>query len=78
VGRFDWPLIDKTGLTELYSIPSVDWFAIIPGGLRSNPGIEPSQLFSYILDKLGLKIETEKATVDMLLIDYVEPPTLEN
>jgi len=80
VGRFDRPLIDKTGLTELYSIPSVDWFAIIPGGLksRSNPGIEPSQLFSDILDKLGLRIETEKATVDMLLIDHVEPPSLEN
>ena len=30
VVRFDRPLVDKTGLTELYSIPSVDWSAIIP------------------------------------------------
>ena len=78
VGRFDRPLVDKTGLTELYSIPSVDWSAIIPGALKSNPGIEPSQLFSDILDKLGLKIETQKANVDMVLIDHVEPPSLEN
>jgi uncharacterized protein (TIGR03435 family) len=78
VGRFDRPLVDKTGLTELYGIPSVDWSAIIPGALRSNPGIAPSQLFSDILDKLGLKIETQKATVDMVLIDHVEPPSLEN
>jgi hypothetical protein len=50
----------------------VDWSAIIPGALRSNPGIEPSQLFSDILDRLGPKIETQKAIVDMLLIDHVE------
>ena len=78
VGRFDRPLVDKTVTHGLYSIPSVDWSAIIPGALRSNPGIEPSQLFSDILDKLGLKIEMQKATVDMVLIDHVEPPNLGN
>jgi uncharacterized protein (TIGR03435 family) len=77
VARLDRPVVDKTGLTGLYSIP-VDWSAFISGGPRPEPGTDPSQLFSDMLDRIGLKLESQTAVADMLLVDHVEPPTLEN
>lgn len=77
VTRMDRPLVDKTGLTGLYSIP-VDWSAFVAGAPRPEPGTDPNQLFSDMLDRIGLKLESQKAVVDMLLVDHVEPPSLEN
>jgi len=34
--------------------------------------------FIDVLDKLGLKLETQKAIVNMLFVDHVEVPDLEN
>jgi uncharacterized protein (TIGR03435 family) len=70
------PIVDRTGLTGLYTIPGINWASII-AGLRG-PDDPAKPAFDDILDKLGLKLETQKAVVDMLLVDHVEPPTLEN
>jgi uncharacterized protein (TIGR03435 family) len=74
--RLELPVIDKTGLTGLYSIPSVDWSSILPGPRQPEDPSRPT--FIDVLDKLGLKMETQKATVDMLFVDHVEVPTPEN
>jgi uncharacterized protein (TIGR03435 family) len=78
VARLERPLIDRTGLNGLYNIPSIDWSALISGTLRSNAGVDPSQAFNDMLDTIGLRLETQKATVDMLFVDHVETPSLEN
>jgi uncharacterized protein (TIGR03435 family) len=78
VGRLDRPVVDKTGLTGLYSMLSVDWAAIITPGAFRREGIEPAQLLSDILARMGLKLDTQKATLDMLVVDYIETPTTEN
>jgi uncharacterized protein (TIGR03435 family) len=78
VARLERPLIDKTGLNGLYNIPSIDWSALISGTLRSAPGVDPTQAFNDLLDKIGLRLDTQKATLDMLLVDHVETPSLEN
>jgi uncharacterized protein (TIGR03435 family) len=78
VARLDRPLVDKTGLAGLYDIPSIDWSALISGALRSNGAAEPSQLFNDMLDEIGLKLETQNMTLDMLFVDHVETPNLEN
>jgi uncharacterized protein (TIGR03435 family) len=78
VGRLDRPVVDKTGLAGLYSMPSVDWAAIINPGTFRREGIEPAQLLSDILAGMGLKLDTQKATLDMLVVDYIETPTIEN
>jgi uncharacterized protein (TIGR03435 family) len=74
--RLDLPLVDKTGLTGLYRLESVDWSGIIPGPRPADDPTRPT--FNDVLDKLGLKLETQKTTVDMLFVDHVEPPTVEN
>jgi uncharacterized protein (TIGR03435 family) len=74
--HLDLPLVDKTGLTGLYRIQSVDWTGIIAGPRQAEDPARPT--FSDVLDTLGLKLETQKATLDMLLVDHVEPPTPEN
>jgi uncharacterized protein (TIGR03435 family) len=78
VGRLDRPLVDKTGLTSLYNMPAIDWSALIPGALKPNAGIEPNLLFADVLEKMGLRLETQKAAVDMLMVDHVERPANEN
>jgi uncharacterized protein (TIGR03435 family) len=74
--RLELPLIDKTGLTGLYRIPSVDWSSIIPGARGPEDPTRPT--FADILANLGLKLETQKAVVNMLFVDHVEPPTTDN
>lgn len=74
--RLELPVVDKTGLTGLYSFQSVDWSAVIPGARPPEDPTRPT--FNDVLDKLGLKLETQKATLDMLFVDHVEPPTVEN
>src|SRR5215471_3785741 len=74
--RLELPLIDKTGLTGLYRIPSVDWSSIIPGARGPEDPTRPT--FADLLAKLGLKLETEKAVVNLLFVDHVEPPTGDN
>src|SRR5215831_20775289 len=38
--RLELPVIDKTGLTGLYSFPAVDWSSIMPG---RNEGNDPNR-----------------------------------
>jgi uncharacterized protein (TIGR03435 family) len=71
-------LVDKTGLTGLYNIQSVDWISIIPGSRVPDEVNSTRPTFSEILDRLGLKLETQKGIVDRLVVDHVEPPTAEN
>jgi uncharacterized protein (TIGR03435 family) len=75
-GRLELPVIDKTGLTGLYTIQGVDWSAIIPGPQRQDDPTRPTLL--DVLGKLGLKLENQKAIVNMLFVDHVEVPMADN
>ena len=52
--------------------------ALVNWDLRNNPDkpatITPG-LFTAFQQQLGLKLESTKAPVDVLVIDHVEPPT---
>jgi uncharacterized protein (TIGR03435 family) len=72
---------DKTGLTGDY-----DWtlkWTPAPMGSPSNaddaapPAGDPStpSLFTAVQEQLGLKLEPQKGTVDILVIDHVEQPS---
>jgi uncharacterized protein (TIGR03435 family) len=74
--RLEMPVIDKTGLTGLYDMQLVDWAAIMLG--RDGPPDPTKPTFLDVLDKLGLKLERQKATLDLLFVDYVQLPSTEN
>lgn len=59
-------VMDRTGLTGLYDF-TLEWMPDVPG--QSEPG--PS-LFTALQEQLGLKLETQKAPVDVLVVDSVE------
>jgi bla regulator protein blaR1 len=87
-GFSDRPVIDKTGLKDLYSIQIEGWADIrnVPrpqrpaetGAQRAEDLLrdDPSRptLFA-VLDKLGLKLEPQTATVETLYVDYFERPS---
>jgi uncharacterized protein (TIGR03435 family) len=75
-------VIDKTGLTGNYDF-KLDW---TPDenqrGLIAGPGGEPApaptegiSIFTAVQDQLGLKLESTKGPVEILVIDGVERPS---
>ncbi|MEP7304982.1 MAG: TIGR03435 family protein [Acidobacteriota bacterium] len=78
-------VVDKTGLTGPYEI-DLKWTPDqIPGGGPGPggdppPGIPPidpngPSIFTAVQEQLGLKLDSTRAPVEVLVIDHVEPPT---
>jgi bla regulator protein blaR1 len=71
--------VDRTGLTGLYDfeiaftperpLPGPD------GAATPAPSNDGPSLFTALQEQLGLKLEPETETVDVLVIDHVERPT---
>jgi uncharacterized protein (TIGR03435 family) len=79
-------VLDKTNLTGKYDInldytPEQGQFQGPPGG--APPGLPPlpptdpngPSLFTALQEQLGLKLESQKGPVEMLVIDHVERPS---
>jgi uncharacterized protein (TIGR03435 family) len=75
----DKPVVDQTGLKGRYDFtlkwaPDESQF-----GGRNQPPADipeaPPSLFTAVQEQIGLKIESTKATVDVLVIDHVEQPS---
>ena len=79
----DRPLIDRTGLTDLYDIDTDGWVPMrqrpVPPDDATPESIamaDPTRPTLYmIFEKLGLKMESSKAPVEMFVIDHIERPT---
>ena len=71
-GRVDRPIIDRTNLTETYDLTLK--FAPYAAALDSaTEPIGPS-IFTAIQEQLGLKLESAKGPVEVLVIDKAEKP----
>ena len=57
-------VVDKTGLTGLFD-----------ADLTWSDGDEGPSLYTAMQDQLGLKLETHRGPIDVLVIDHVERPT---
>jgi bla regulator protein blaR1 len=85
-GQLGRPVIDRTGLTGRYDIklqwtPDPGQNATALGGALP-PGVEPPpsdpngpSIFAALQEQLGLRLESEKAPVDLIVIDRVEKPS---
>ena len=80
VGR---PVVDKTGLTggydfELSFMPEGRGAPIgpLPPGAPELPPIDPNapSLFTAVQEQLGLKLESARGPVEVIVIDSVQPP----
>ena len=61
-------IIDKTGLTGNYEI-NLTW------AWNDDPNSTAPSLFSALEEQLGLKLESAKAPLDVVVIDHIERPT---
>ena len=70
-------VVDRTGLTGTWDIELETEVMAIPG-IPANTFGEPREglsLSTVLPEQLGLKLESERGPVDVLVIDSVEPPT---
>lgn len=75
----DRPVVDKTGLSGRFDFV-LKWTPEEEQDQRSNvaPTTEPAEapgLYAAMQEQLGLKLESAKLPVDVLVIDHAEPPT---
>jgi uncharacterized protein (TIGR03435 family) len=69
------PVLDKTGLTSLYDL-DLQWTPD-DNELQSPPGSAPNgpAIFTAIQEQLGLKLESGKGPVEVIVIDHIERPS---
>jgi uncharacterized protein (TIGR03435 family) len=79
-------VVDKTSLTGKYDInlqytPEQGQFQAPPGGAPPGmpplPPVDPNgpSLFTALQEQLGLKLESQKGPVEMIVIDHIERPS---
>jgi len=72
----DRPVVDRTGLTGAFDM-SVEWS--LTQDSASPPNVSPEDTLPTFLqalrEQLGLKLESTKGPVDVLVIEHIERPT---
>jgi len=58
-------VIDRTGLQGAYDV-DFDW--------SSEPGSDRPSIFTAVQEQLGLKLESDRGPVDVVVIDHIERP----
>ena len=78
-GQTDRPVVDRTGLNGKYDFK----LEFTPGeGTRPpenpnepQPNLDARSIFEALQEQLGLRLESQKGPVEMLVIDKVEKPS---
>ena len=75
------PVEDRTGLTGNFDI-DLDWtpdrpLPAPPAGAPALPPVDAygAGLFTALQEQLGLKVESTKNSIDILVVDHADPPT---
>jgi uncharacterized protein (TIGR03435 family) len=72
-GATGTPIEDRTGLSGSFDI-DLDWNRDQPLAASAEPDFRQS-IFTSVEEQLGLKLESTRGSVDVLVIDSVERPT---
>ncbi len=76
----DRPVVDQTGLTDRYDF-TLEWRPDTPASADANSPSLPQNIedrpdiFNAMRQQIGLRIESGKAPVEVLVIDKVTKPT---
>ncbi len=74
--RLDRPVLNLTGLTGIYDF-TLDISGLPTGVTQAGDNPGPS-IFTTVQQDLGLKLEAQRASIDILIIDHVEKVPTEN
>jgi uncharacterized protein (TIGR03435 family) len=75
--RLDRPIIDRTGLVGAFSM-RLQFAPNTTLRATTEPGVQPGQevgVFTAVREQLGLSLEPQKSSMDVLVIDHIELPT---
>jgi uncharacterized protein (TIGR03435 family) len=70
----DRPVVDRTGLTGTYDL-KLSYTPDVPANNKIEPGPNDISIFSAVQEQLGLKLEPQKAMVDVMVVDSLEKPS---
>ncbi len=73
-GDVDRPVLGQTGLAGTFDF-SFEWTLPLPGPSPSRPSESGPTFLEALKDQLGLKLDSQKGPVDVLVIDHVEEPS---
>jgi len=69
----DRPVLDKTGLTGTYDL-KLTYTPNIRANREADPDLNDISIFTAVEEQLGLKLEPQKANVEILVVDHIEKP----
>jgi uncharacterized protein (TIGR03435 family) len=65
------PVVDKTGIAGRFDV-TLKW---TPDGIAPQTDTDSASIFTAVQEQLGLKLESTKTSVPVLVIDHVEMPS---
>jgi uncharacterized protein (TIGR03435 family) len=78
----DRPVVDRTGIQGLFNIQTTGWVSAQPGpppppGTKAEDGSELADVPTLfgVFERLGLKLESQKAAVEVFVIEHAEKPS---
>jgi uncharacterized protein (TIGR03435 family) len=74
--QLEHPVVDKTGLTGVYTL-KLEWTPDEQPGSTAESTLGPS-IFTALQDQLGLKLQTQKLPVEIIVVDRVDRTPVEN
>ena len=82
--RVNRVVVDKTGMTGNFDL-HLEWMpdqvqgpgtlGALPGAPPPSPDTQGASIYTALQEQLGLKLESTRGPVDVLVVDRVEPPT---
>lgn len=70
----DRPVLDRTGLTGTYAI-KMTYTPNLKSNRETEPDLNDIGIFTAVEVHLGLKLEAQKAMLQVLVVDHVEKPS---
>jgi uncharacterized protein (TIGR03435 family) len=70
----DRPVVDHTGLMGIYDA-KLTYTPDVPANRRTEPDPNDISIFTAVQEQLGLKLDPQKAMVDVLVVDSLEAPS---
>jgi uncharacterized protein (TIGR03435 family) len=76
------PVVDRTGLTGTFDVvlgfsPEGTVELPVPPGAQPRPDPNATSIFTALREQLGLRLDSGRGAVEVLVVDSVQRPTLD-